>query len=179
MILGGERHVRYRVRDPFQFAIAKNGHNLQPAADTARPADRADLDSGKRRLRRRRRPLPVTACQSATPGCRASSPCRRGSRRFPNREIRQRRSATPRAGACAAKFCSSAICFSVNARTSFRPATMPPSRVLSLRSGTYSIVRIPARSTAVLHLSRCSANRIVSGGAGDCPTSSAISGIWK
>jgi len=41
MILGGERHVRYRVRDPFQFAIAKNGHNLQTTRDTAQLADRA------------------------------------------------------------------------------------------------------------------------------------------
>ena len=40
--------------------------------------------------------------------------------------------------ACAAKFCNSAICLSVNGRTSWRPATISPSRASSLRSGTDS-----------------------------------------
>ena len=54
--------------------------------------------------------------------------------------------------ACAAKFCNSAICLSVNGRTSWRSATISPSSASSLRSGTDSSVRTPPSSTDAARL---------------------------
>ena len=51
--------------------------------------------------------------------------------------------------ACAAKFCSNAICLSANGRTSRRAAEIRPRNASSLRSGTNSTVRMPESSAAL------------------------------
>jgi len=51
--------------------------------------------------------------------------------------------------AWAAKFSSSAICWSVNGRTSRRAAAISPRNASSFRSGTKSTVRMPESSAAL------------------------------
>src|SRR6516165_2744559 len=70
--------------------------------------------------------------------------------------------------ACAAKFCSSAICLSVNGLTSWRWATIMPRRLFSLRSGTISTVRTPPSSKAARAI----------GSAASSAVSSAKSATW-